>query len=64
MHRAASLGHDTQGWRQEFFDKGADSSDEEDKIWFSGTINAKNLRKIVFHLPIGASMLRQGAIAP
>ena len=34
------------------------------KYGFQGTINAKNLRKIAFHLPTGASMLRRGAIAP
>ena len=34
-----------QGWRQDFSDGGADSSDKEAKIWFQSTINAKNLRK-------------------
>ena len=54
-----------QGWRQEFSDGGADSSDEEAKIWFSGYYKCQKIsEKISSHLPTGASMLRRGAIAP
>ena len=33
------------------------------KFGFQSTINAKNFRKIIIHLPTGGSMLRRGAIA-
>ena len=35
------------------FRRGADSSDEGAKIWFSGYYKCQNLRKITFHLPTG-----------
>ena len=35
------------------FQQGADYSDED---YYYGTVSAKNLRKIVFHLLMGASM--------
>ena len=34
------------------------------KYGFQGTINARNLRKIAFHFPTGASMLRWGLYPP
>ena len=43
------------------FRRGADSSDEGAKIWFSEYFK---FQKIAFHLPTGASILRRGAIAP
>ena len=44
---------DTQGWRQDFFDRGVTLPMRELKYGFEGTINTKILRKIVFHLPTG-----------
>ena len=46
------------------FRQGADSSDRGLKYGCQGIVNAKNLHKIVFHLPTGGSMFRQGATAP
>ena len=42
------------------FRRGTDCSDEGAKISFQGIVNAKNVQKIVCHLPTGAGMLRQG----
>ena len=59
--------HDRNGtvpfleWRQEFSDGGLILPTRGLKYGFQGTINAKNLRKIAFHLPTGASMLRPGS---
>ena len=43
---------------------GANSSDEGAKYGFQGTLNAKNLQKIAFHPPMGASMLQQEGYSP
>ena len=40
-----------QGWRQEFSDGGLNLPTRGLKYGFLGTINAKNLQKIAFHLP-------------
>ena len=54
-----------QGWRKEFSDGGADSSDEGAKICFQGTINAINLRKNRFSpSDEGLACFDEGAIAP
>ena len=43
-----------QGWRQEFSDEVADSSDERAKIWFSGYHKCqKTQKKIAFDLRTG-----------
>ena len=34
------------------------------KYGFQGILNAKSLRQVVFHLPTGATMFRQGDIEP
>ena len=50
-----------QGWRQEFSDDVADSSDERAKIWFSGYHKCqKTQKKSLFTFGRGASMLRRG----
>ena len=36
---------DRQGWRQEFSDRGADSSDEGARIWFSEYYKCQNSLK-------------------
>ena len=47
------------------FPTGADSSDEGAKIWFSGYYKChKSPKNSPFTFRQGASMLRQGAIAP
>ena len=43
-----------QGWHQEFSDGGLTVPMRGLKYGFQGTINAKNLRKIAFHLPTKA----------
>ena len=48
----------TQGWRQEFSDGGADSSDEGGKIWFSGYYKRQKSPKKLL------STFRRGTIAP
>ena len=54
-----------QGWRQEFSDGGADSSDEGAKIWFSGYYKCQNLRKNRFSPSDGGlACSDEGAIAP
>ena len=49
-----------QGWRQEFSNRGLTLPKRGLKYGFQCILNAKNLRKIVFHRPKGASMFRQG----
>ena len=49
-------------WRQEFSDGGGLTLPTRGLKY--GTINAKNLRKITFYLPTGASMLGREDIAP
>ena len=46
------------------FQQGADSSDEGAKMRFQCTINAKNLRKIVFHFPTGGLACSDGDSSP
>ena len=42
-----------QGWRKEVSDGGLSLPTRGLKYGFQGTINAKNLRKVAFHLPTG-----------
>ena len=49
----AELSVRCQGWRQEFSDGGL-------KYGFQGAINAKNLQKIAFHLPMGGLACSDG----
>ena len=53
------------GVRQEFSERGADSSNEGAKIWLSGYYKGqKSPKKSLFTFRQGASMLRRGAIVP
>ena len=51
-----------QGWRQEFSDGGADSSDEGAKIWFSWYYKCQVSEK--FHLPTGRLACSDGGYSP
>ena len=53
-----------QGWRQECYDGGLTLPTRGLKYGFQGTMNAKNLRKIAFHLPAGGCMSRRGGYSP
>ena len=50
-----SCKHMNQGWRQECSDGGADSSDEEAKIWLSGYYKRHKSPKNRFSLSDGGS---------
>ena len=54
-----------QGWRQEFSDGGADSSDEGAKIWFSGYYRCQKSPKNCFPPSDGGlTCSDEGGIAP
>ena len=57
---ANSIANFPQGVAPGIFRRGLTLPTRGLKYGFLGTVNAKNLRKIAFHLPTGASMLRGG----